>query len=213
MSRRLLLSIAGLLSVTIAAASSGCADDRPDTTGGGSVVVGTGGDSREGGSSEPVPDAGAAADLCDPAAIEVDGDDVAEIVVRADTPPDPLGGAITPGTYVLTEMTRFAPGGGGGNDEDGGGSGGGPPASDELVRKSLVVAGSTYRFGARTGTVGGDVSATPTLSGGTFETNGTSVTLTDSCPSASTRTIGFTTVGATISLYPTKDRRETYTRR
>ncbi|MBX3259327.1 MAG: hypothetical protein KF782_06520 [Labilithrix sp.] len=204
--------LATLASLSIALAAPGCSDDRPGATGGGSVPPPSGGGARDGGAVTPGPDGGPAADLCDPAAIEVDGEDVAEIVVRAETPPDPLGGAIEPGTYVLTEVTRFAAGDDVRDDEDGGG-GGGPAASDKLTRKSLVVAGDTYRFGERAGTVGGDVAATPALSGGTFEAGGTSVTLTDSCPTVVARTIGYTAVGATLSLYTTKDRRETYVRR
>ncbi|MBX3213447.1 MAG: hypothetical protein KF850_15525 [Labilithrix sp.] len=209
MGRRLLFTLATLTSVAIASLASGCADERPAATSGGASIPPAGG-ARDGAASEPPDrDGGPTGDLCDPSAIEVDGEDVAEVVVRAETPPDPLGGAVQPGTYVLTEITRFAAGGDVRDDEDGGGSGG-PAGSDKLTRKSLVVAGDTYRFGERTGTVGGVVAANPTLSGGTFETSGTSMTLTDSCPTAAARTIGYSTVGATLSLYPTKDRRETY---
>ncbi|MBX3221741.1 MAG: hypothetical protein KF795_14590 [Labilithrix sp.] len=212
MTRRLLFVIAALGSASMAALSSGCsADDRPTTTGGGAIAPPTGGGAdRDGASPDPSGDGGADG-LCDPAAITVDGEGIAETIVRSNTPPDPLGGPIAAGTYVLTDVSRFAAGTGGPNDEDGG-LGTGTPDSNKLTSKSIVVAGNTYLIGERTGTVGGALSPTPTLTGGTFAIDGTSVTMTDTCPKASEKKIGFTAVGATLSLYWTKDRRETYLR-
>ncbi|MBX3199474.1 MAG: hypothetical protein KF894_15175, partial [Labilithrix sp.] len=85
MSRRLLFTLATLTSVAIASLASGCADERPAATGGGSSIPPAGGGARDGAASEPTDrDGGPTGDLCDPTAIEVDGEDVAEVVVRAE---------------------------------------------------------------------------------------------------------------------------------
>jgi hypothetical protein len=198
-----------LLLGSMSALSTACSsDDRPEVSAGGGATPPPGGGGTSGDGGSPDGQNGGPTSLCDPAAVSADGEPVGEIIVRADTPPAPLGGEIAPGTYVHTELTHSAPGSNNQDDEDGGGSG--APSSDVLASKALVIDGKTYRFAERTGTTQSGVPETATLSGGTFAIEGTSVVLTETCPGSKKRTIGFSFVGRSLSLYPTSDRRETY---
>lgn len=199
----LVVTTAALLSC--GAAAAGCSsDDRPLTTGdvlppGGGSNADSGAPSGEGGGASP----------CDPDdAIAAEGEVVAELVVRAAAPPAPLGGQLDSGTYVLTELVRFEPAESTRNDADGGGSGG--PTSSVVAIKTLVIEGDRYRLSERIGDSEGGALPAPTLSGGTFVIERSSVVLTETCPGSSPRTIGFSSVGSSISLYPVDDRRETY---
>jgi hypothetical protein len=206
MRRRSVLTLVVCTMGSLTATSVGCSsDDRPPVASGGVRTPSdpTGGD----GSATPLADGGSTADRCAPDAAPSPGEAVAELTVRADTPPAPLGGELMSGTYVLTEVSRFVPGGASQNDEDGGG-GTGSPSSTVLTSKAVVIDGNTYRL-AEWSFTGADAGP-PALSGGTFALSGTSISFTQTCPAASTRTLGLSAVGTSIALYPTSDRRETY---
>lgn len=134
---------------------------------------------------------------------------VGETFVNAATPPEPLGGELPSGTFVLTDITRFqtwtrSPG-----DDDQ--PNGAVPVSSFVAEKVLVVDGSSYRFASRTGTTEKGVGDEVEVTSGTFTPRGTSVFLAQGCPSSGSLTLGYSVVGSTISIYTSPDRRETYT--
>jgi hypothetical protein len=198
--------------LTAGAVSLGaCSDERPDAaTVGNNPPLSNVGGTGDGGTTGAGQEGGAGGDRCNPDAFaSLTSEGVSEITIRADTPPDPLGGELVLGTYVLQELARFAPGGGSRDDEDGGGGGNTSPATT-VASKVLVIEANAYRLAERTGTVAAGLTGDAVLSGGTFTIAGTSVTLTESCPTTAKRTFGFSAVGGSISLYPAPDRRETY---
>ena len=188
-----------LLSLLVLAA---CGDDRP-------VVAGAAGEGtslvpNDGGATPPV-DGGAA--TCE--ALAVEATPVGETFVNAAQAPDPLGGALPTGTFVLADVTRFERFTGVRDDETG--ETRGVPTSDALVSKVLVLDGATYRFATRTGTVSSGVVGAAETTGGTWTTNGTSVALRQSCPTtAATSLLGFSVVGDSVAIYTSATRRETY---
>lgn len=134
---------------------------------------------------------------------------VGETFVNAATPPDPLGGELPSGTFVLTDITRFQTWTRSPDDDDQ--PNGAVPVSSFVAEKVLVVDGSTYRFASRTGTTDKGVGDEVEVTSGTFAARGTRVLLSQGCPSSGSLTLGYSVVGNTISIYTSPDRRETYT--
>lgn len=183
-------------------------EERPDVSRGGGIsppgALGGSGraDRGDAGGDGPI-------DLCDPTSFEaVRSEPVTELLIHADTPPEPIGGEVSPGTYVLVEVNRFARGGGGRDDETG--EGGEATSPSALVRKSLVIEGDTYRLVEAEGE---GISGPETVSGGRLRVEGATLVLTESCPGSSSKDVGFTAVATSLALYPASDRRETYVRR
>jgi hypothetical protein len=117
-----------------------------------------------------------------------------EEVVRPDTLPPPLGGAITPGTYVLNELNRY------------GGSDAGPAVA---ARATLYVTANTMTWIESRG----PANALPNdqTRGGTFTAAGTTISLELACPQAGVATtIGYSAVGAGLALNVSATSREVY---
>lgn len=195
---------AALLSglVVVIALATACADEGPPVSAAelGATLVPVG--EHEAVVVPPsTPDAGCTS-------MDVDTDVVGETFVNAVTPPDPLGGELPSGTYVLTDITRFQSWSRSSGDDDQ--PNGVVPVSSYVVEKMLVVDGNAYRFAARAGTKDQGVSDAVEVTSGTFSPRGTSMLLAQGCPSTGSLTLGYSVVGSTISIYTSPDRRETY---
>lgn len=195
---------AALLSglVVVIALATACAEEAPPVSGAdelGATLVPVG--EHEAVVSPGTSDAGCTS-------MEVDTVVVGETFVNAATPPDPLGGELPSGTFVLTDITRFQTWTRSTEDDDQ--PNGAVPVSSYVAEKLLVVDGSTYRFAARTGTKEQGIGDAVEVTSGTLASKGTSVLLSQGCPSSGSLTLGYTVVGSTISIYTSPDRRETY---
>lgn len=198
---RILLSLGGLGLASAMALGMGCGDERPaasDPRGLETTLV-------------PVGDAGTATDAAPSVTctgIAVDASGVAETFVNAETPPDPLGGPLPSGTFVLTDVSRFESWSSERDDE---GNYVDPPAfSDRIEAKVLVVDGATFHFAVRSGTLDAGLSTDVEITGGTLAASGTNVVLSQSCPSRASLTLGYTGIGGSIAIYTDPRRRETY---
>lgn len=120
------------------------------------------------------------------------------------TRPPAVGGAIAPGTYVLTERAIFT------------GSWEGDPANpppDVPVTRTLVIAGKSIaiaEIGSVDGGAPGQVRSTSTFT----VADPTVVSFTEVCPLAggAPTSTAFSAVGAELTFYPTLWEREVYTR-
>ena len=100
------------------------------------------------------------------------------------TPPAAAGGTIASGTYTLTSEVTYAAG-----------EAGLPLSSLGTIRSTLVVVGSTvsaYVFAS--------VAGSGTTANSTFTTNGTELTLVDTCPDTASTTVGYTATATTVAL-------------
>ena len=198
---RIFLSLGGIGLASALAVGVGCGDERPpasDTLVPGTTFASVG-----------TVDAGAATDASSAcASVAVEGSGISETFVNAETPPDPLGGTLPSGTFVLTDVSRFeswAPA----RDGDGYYIDP-PPSSDLLEAKVLVVDGASYRFAVRTGTLDGGLESDVEISGGTIVAKGTNAVFSQSCPTRAAFTLGYTGIGGSIAIYTDAKRRETY---
>lgn len=131
-------------------------------------------------------------------------DEVDELALNGEPPP-PLGGAIAPGTYILSEMNAYL----GDAPADDDGPGGGPTGVSG--RGTIVVDGDVMRVLRSRVSDGGEASA----EGGsfTFEIVGTSLRRTKTCPEASgSDELAFSAVGAGLALFVDARHRELYVR-
>jgi hypothetical protein len=131
---------------------------------------------------------------------------VDELPVHAD-PPDPAGGVIAPGTYVLSDLAVYT----GALSEDN--EAGAPGASGNVERSMLtVVAGGGATFRGARGTAGGGVPADVT-EGFTFQVQGVELVLTRICPAAGApQSVRFTALTGGVSLFRDATHRALYIR-
>ena len=184
-------------------ALAACGDDRPGTsavtpgTPATLVPVGEGdaGTSGDGGAS------------CD-AVATVDAAPIAESFVNAATPPDPLGGTVPSGRFVLTSIARFQAWSTERDEDENFVEP--PPTSDLLEAKTLVVEGAQYRFATRTGTIAAGVGSDVTIRGGALSPRGATMVLAQQCPETGALALGYSVIGDTISIYTSPTRRETF---
>jgi hypothetical protein len=107
--------------------------------------------------------------------------------------PEAGGGPLPPGMYVLDALQVYGSGSGG--------------FSGLLEQKTLVVGLGTYSYNEAVGTAPADASTIPVLapaalSGGSVQVvGGTTLDLTQVCPSATTRTYPFTSQNGQLSLF------------
>lgn len=203
MRMRQVLVISVLCAMALVACSD--ADDRP-AAGGGATTSGPvggsgsgtygGGTGGEGGASS---DAGAVS--C--TATTQQGASISEILLGGQAPAA-LGGAITPGTYVLTELDAY--GVLATNDA------GTQTALTGVIGRATVIVTST----SMTVTGARGASGTPlpadTVQGTTFTIDGTTLRTTPACPSSGAKgTISFSAVGGGLALFIGTDHRELYT--
>ncbi len=197
-----------LLVLPLAALAACSGEDRPAAGGGSSSGVSGGGGSSGGGGAGNGggrPDGGAA--LCD--AVPQEGANVAELQVLGSAPPA-LGGALRPGTYVLTEAAAYLS-----RQEDAGDGGeangsGGPTGNS--ARATIVVTGTTLAMTASRGST----AALPadTMSVSTYTVEGTALRTTSVCPGAGAqRTIAFSAVGGGLAIFTDASHREVYSRK
>lgn len=176
------------LFISIAFAVAGCSTPAPAP--GGST---TSNDVN----STPTPQPGAALDvdagpdLCRDDGLQATSDPIEELVVRG-TPPDPIGGEVLTGTYVLSELNRF-------QIEDS------SRLTGVVARRSLVLTATTYQIV--------DAAQTRTVSAGQYHLKGTSIVMDATCPTPGSITYGYSAVGGSFAIYTATDRRETYVRR
>jgi hypothetical protein len=132
------------------------------------------------------PDAGVVVTVtCD--AFAAEGSIVEELAV-AGPEPDPLGGKIEPGTYVLFELYDYP------------GEAGAGGTTGLAARKSLVLGTTTYRLADAEGTDDAGVGSS-TVTGGTYAVAGTTLTWSEQCPSLSTSTNEYSAAGSQLGVY------------
>ena len=135
------------------------------------------------------------------------GDPIPENIIRANTPPDPIGGPIGPGTYDLSDMNVFQdiP-----RSEDGGIN----QLTGVIARKTLVIGdGGTYQLAEAVGTEDAGLPSAATVTGAFFSAAGTSLRADIRCPKVTTATYGYSAVGDNLLLYTGPNRREAYSKR
>jgi hypothetical protein len=116
------------------------------------------------------------------------GPSVQELDQPGETPPA-AGGALDSGTYVLSRIYSYID-----NPE----AGGGTPLEEQ---KTIILLGDSYVWSQATGTVEAGVGAT-TLTSGDFKASGTTLTLTQHCPtSAPAAAYPYTAAGTGLSIY------------
>jgi hypothetical protein len=103
--------------------------------------------------------------------------------------PTPTGGTIAPGTYLLRAMFYYPD-----TPEAG------VALSPDVAQKTIIFGTTTYSFAQAVGTIDAGLGA-ESLSGGTYTTSGTTLTLTAVCPTPGTTTYTFSATAASLSLY------------
>jgi hypothetical protein len=147
---------------------------------------------------------------CEPPAQQ--GSVVDEVGVAGDPPP-PLGGAIAPGTYVLTSMNAYVGPIPGGGANDGGEDPHGPGLTGRAGRGTLVITADVIRF---IGSRGAANQSLPTdVHGAMFwKSVGTSIETTEACPDPrAKKAIPYSAVGSALALFVDPKHREIYDRR
>ncbi len=189
----LLLVCAGI------ALAMGCSstDRPPPGSGAGASSGGMGNGGLEAGAA----DGGEATDLCAPLAQL--GSPVSEIRI-AGAPPEPLGGTITPGTYVLTEADAYAEVADGG---DAGETTAGGTSGTNLRATIIVTATSIRRVGARSN---GATLPPDTITAYTYVVDGAALRATPHCPAATAMTMPYSAVGGALAIFVDGSHRELY---
>lgn len=181
------------------------ADVHP-AAGGGSSSSGVAGSP----STRPLTDAAADPDASCASTVQK-GPTIAEMLLPG-TPPDALGGTISPGTYVLSEADFYGPAPDSGAPTDGGQGSSGDGTTGFVARATIVVAGNTItKISAR----GPKTAPLPpdNLSASTFTIIGTSIRTTETCPEAGgEKTIPFSAVGGGLSFITDASHRELFTK-
>lgn len=187
-----------LVCVGLALAMGCSSTDRPPP--GAGAAASTGG-MGNGGLESGASDSGGATDLCAPLAQL--GSMVSEIRI-AGAPPDPLGGTITPGTYVLTEADAYAeaPDGGDAGETTAGGTSG-----TSLRATIIVTATSIRRVGARSD---GATLPADTTTAYTYVIERAALRATPQCPAATGMTVPYSAVGGALAIFVDGSHRELY---
>ena len=134
---------------------------------------------------------------------------VAELQVFGSAPPA-LGGALTPGTYVLTEAAAYLSRQGDAGDGGEANGSGGPTGNS--ARATIVVTGTTLVTTASRGSAA--TLPADTTSASTYTVEGTTLRTTSVCPSAGAqRTVAFSAVGGGLAIFTDASHREVYSRK
>jgi len=114
---------------------------------------------------------------------------IVEEVEEQEPVPQPTGGPITAGTYVLAGLEEFGATSGG--------------TTGLVEQKTLILGEGTYSYDEAVGTANdADTIGAPSLSGGTFAMVGAStLQLTQLCPGPATRSFPFIASGGQLSLF------------
>jgi len=114
---------------------------------------------------------------------------IVEEVEEQQPVPQPTGGPITAGTYVLAGLEEFGATSGG--------------TTGLVEQKTLILGEGTYSYDEAVGTANdADTIGAPSLSGGTFAMVGAStLQLTQLCPGPATRSFPFIASGGQLSLF------------
>jgi hypothetical protein len=108
--------------------------------------------------------------------------------------PAAMGGFIEPGSYQLVGLMDYT------------GGDAAPGYTGLVARRELVMGIATYSYANGTGTAPDDAETPPTvtfqpLSGGTYASSGTSLVLSQVCPTAGTTVYSYTSQGTALTLY------------
>ena len=206
-----LVLVLGAAPASIVACSSASTPALGSDDGGPRVNVGTVQGRADGGADASVDAAAVAVHLPDAAALDAaglcavamqDGEGLQELSVEGRLPAA-TGGALVPGTYILTELESYQASDASLQDTDSGDGVMTGPTGYTAAKTLILDANGTFWFVEATGTEGAGLGAAST-SGGVYASSGTNLVLGAACPASvagMTNTYPYDAVGGQIALY------------
>lgn len=156
--------------------------DTANYSGGGGAAGGGGGGHDAGDARADGQEAGACAQLAN-------GASVVEEQFVGDAVPPAIGGAIQPGTYFLTAARIYT------------GAGGNAGPTGQQLQETMLAADSNYQDVSSTGVADAGGLSPPVYTQGTYATAASTVTFSQTCPSAVEIKTTYSVVGGTLHLY------------
>jgi hypothetical protein len=110
--------------------------------------------------------------------------------------PLPLGGAITPGTYVLSAAFVYT------------GTGGNAGPTGRILQETRTFDGTAFADIAAAGDADGGVFATEFFANGTYLASGSQLRFDETCPNAGSTQLSFSVTGGTLRIYEGQTERD-----